>query len=385
MALSPDDPVVAIDPKLATRRMGRSKGPEAHVVLADALGIETVGQLLHHYPRRYIDRSLVLPIGQLKIDAFATVIATVRSVKKRQTRRRQTMVTVTIGDGTGFLDLTFFNQPWTASLYREGVEVAVSGIVQLYRHRLQLGSQEIEVLRGDDQDLVHTGRITPVHPAPRASARARSASSCGAPSSSCRRSPTRCRPRSSAAEALADGDEAMRCDPLPRRTTELATARERLKFDELFTLELGVGFRSTRLEAERDGVAHDTAATARRAFAAALPFTPTDAQRRAIERGRRARWRRRADEPAPAGRRRVGQDARAVHACLVAIGSGHQAAIMAPTEVLAGQHLRSATALLEPIGAVPFLAAPRPSRRDQASCSRSAAGSRATPSIPTRC
>ena len=62
MALSPDDPVVAIDPKLATRRMGRSKGPEAHIVLADALGIETVGQLLHHYPRRYIDRSLVLPI-----------------------------------------------------------------------------------------------------------------------------------------------------------------------------------------------------------------------------------------------------------------------------------------------------------------------------------
>ena len=163
MALSPDDPVVAIDPKLATRRMGRSKGPEAHIVLADALGIETVGQLLHHYPRRYIDRSLVLPIGQLKIDAFATVIATVRSVKKRQTRRRQTMVTVTIGDGTGFLDLTFFNQPWTASLYREGVEVAVSGTVQLYRHRLQLGSQEIEVLRSDDQDLVHTGRITPVH------------------------------------------------------------------------------------------------------------------------------------------------------------------------------------------------------------------------------
>ena len=163
MALSPDDPVVAIDPELATRRTGRSKGPEAHIVLADALGIETVGQLLHHYPRRYIDRSRVLPIGQLKIDAFATVIATVRSVTKRQTRRRQTMVTVTIGDGTGFLDLTFFNQPWTASLYREGVELAVSGIVQLYRRRLQLANQEVEVLRSDEQDLVHTGRITPVH------------------------------------------------------------------------------------------------------------------------------------------------------------------------------------------------------------------------------
>ena len=159
MPLRTGDPVAAIDPRLATRRMGRSKGPEAHAVLADSLGIETVGQLLHHYPRRYIDRSLVLPIGELKIDAFATVIATVRSVKKRQTRRRQAMVTVTIGDGTGFLDLTFFNQPWAAGLYREGMEVAVSGTAQLYRHRLQLANQEIEVLRSDEQDTSDNERL----------------------------------------------------------------------------------------------------------------------------------------------------------------------------------------------------------------------------------
>ena len=133
MPLSPEDPVVAIDARVAKRRTGRSKGPEAHQVLADALGIETVGQLLHHYPRRYIDRSRVLPIAKLPIDAYATVIATVRSVAKRQTRRRQAMVTVTIGDGSGFLDLTFFNQPWVASWYREGAELAVSGVVQLYR------------------------------------------------------------------------------------------------------------------------------------------------------------------------------------------------------------------------------------------------------------
>ena len=120
MPLSPEDPVVAIDARVAKRRTGRSKGPEAHQVLADALGIETVGQLLHHYPRRYIDRSRVLPIGDAADRAYATVIATVRSVAKRQTRRRQAMVTVTIGGRTGFLDLTFFNQPWVASWYSEG-------------------------------------------------------------------------------------------------------------------------------------------------------------------------------------------------------------------------------------------------------------------------
>src|SRR4029453_3567580 len=62
-----------------------------------------------------------------------------------------------------YLDLTFFNQPWMGSTYKEGYEVAVSGIAQLYRGRLQLANQEIELLKGDDQDLVHTGRITPIH------------------------------------------------------------------------------------------------------------------------------------------------------------------------------------------------------------------------------
>ncbi len=71
-------PVEQIDRRLATRRMGRStKGPEARAVLAEAFGIETVGQLVHHYPRRYIDRSRVETIRGLKLGEYATVIATV--------------------------------------------------------------------------------------------------------------------------------------------------------------------------------------------------------------------------------------------------------------------------------------------------------------------
>src|SRR4029453_6687246 len=155
VALSLEDEIVAIDGRLAARTAGRSKGaPPAHRVLAHAFGVETVGQLLHHYPRRYIDRSRVLTVRTLPVDAYATVIATVRSVKKRQTRRRQTMGVVTINDGTGSLDLTFFNQPWIANQYRPGMELAVSGVVQVYRGRLQLANQEVEVLRSGDQDLV---------------------------------------------------------------------------------------------------------------------------------------------------------------------------------------------------------------------------------------
>ena len=358
MPLTTGDPIVAIDRRLATRRTGRSKGPEAHVVLADALGIETVGQLLHHYPRRYIDRSLVLEIGQLKIDAFATVIATIRSVKKRQTRRRQAMVTVTIGDGTGFLDLTFFNQPWAANLYREGMEVAVSGTVQLYRHRLQLANQEIEILRSDEQDLVHTGRITPVH-------RAADGISPRTIRELVWRALEQLPPLADpipedirTAESLTDRDQALRWIHFPADQRELETSRVRLKFDELFTLELGVGFRRHRLAAERTGIAHVTSAPMLDAFDASLPFVPTGAQRRAI-----AEVDRRMAAPQPMnlllqGDVGSGKTLVAVHACLVAIASGHQAAIMAPTEVLAGQHLRSVTELLAGIGAAPYLERP---------------------------
>jgi len=358
MSLTTGDPIVAIDRRLATRRTGRSKGPEAHVVLADALGIETVGQLLHHYPRRYIDRSLVLPIGQLKIDAFATVIATVRSVKKRQTRRRQAMVTVTIGDGTGFLDLTFFNQPWAANLYREGMEIAVSGTVQLYRHRLQLANQEIEILRSDEQDLVHTGRITPVH---RATDGISPRTIRELVWRALEQVPTLPDPVPEdirTAESLTDRDQALRWIHFPADQRELDTARERLKFDELFTLELGVGFRRRRLAAERTGIAHVTSAPMLDAFGASLPFEPTEAQRRAI-----AEVDRRMAAPQPMnlllqGDVGSGKTLVAVHACLVAIASGHQAAIMAPTEVLAGQHLRSVTELLAGIGAASYLERP---------------------------
>src|SRR5438128_6590768 len=128
------------------------------------MAIGTVGDLLQHFPRRYIDRSRVASIRALRIGEYATVIGRVSQIEKRRTRKRQAMVTVRIYDGTGYLDLPFFNQPWIATRYREGMEVAVSGVVGLFSKKLQLQNQEIEILHGDDE-LVHTARVTPVHPA----------------------------------------------------------------------------------------------------------------------------------------------------------------------------------------------------------------------------
>jgi ATP-dependent DNA helicase RecG len=348
-------PITQIDAKLASRRTGfRAKGPPAAEVLESAFEIRTVRNLLHHYPRRYIDRSRVETIGALKIGRPSTVIATVRKVVKRQTRRHQTMVTATLYDGTGYLDLTFFNQPWAAGLYREGTEVAVSGVANLYRGRLQLANQEVEILRGGDV-TVHTGRITPVHPA---SEGITTRTIRELVHSALEQLPSVEDPMPFDvvdAERLSDYDAAIRRIHFPEDDRQLAGALERLKFDELFTLELGVAFRKHRVEGEQAGVAHTVDGPLARRLTQTLPFVPTGAQARAMAALAEAMSRPRPMNVLLQGDVGAGKTVVAVHAALVAIDSGHQAAIMAPTEVLAGQHLRSVAALLEPLGATPYL------------------------------
>ncbi len=100
--LLPESPVSAIDRQLANRRAGfRTKGPPAAEVLS-GIEIETVRDLLHHYPRRYIDRSQVARIRDLRVGQSATVIARVKGIDKRQTRQRRSMVIVSLYDGSGY-------------------------------------------------------------------------------------------------------------------------------------------------------------------------------------------------------------------------------------------------------------------------------------------
>ncbi len=356
VTLTLSSPIDAIDRALATRRAGfRDKGPPAADVLAEALDIRTVRDLLHHYPRRYIDRSQVASVRELRVGQEGTVIARVKRTTKRQTRRRQSMVTVTLYDGSGYLDLTFFNQPWTATLYKEGQELAVSGTAAMYRGKLQMAHFEVEILRGAEADMVHTGRITPVHRATE-----------GVTTRTIRELVFRALERLPripdplpqdivAAESLASFDPAIRAIHFPESQEDLASARERLKFDELFTLELGVAFRKHRVEAGQRGVAHETSGPLVERLLASVPFEPTGAQRRAMHQVGDAMARPRPMNALLQGDVGSGKTLVALYAALVAIQSGRQAAIMAPTEVLAGQHFRSMAELLGPFGAVPYL------------------------------
>jgi ATP-dependent DNA helicase RecG len=164
---------------------------------------------------------------------------------------------------------------------------------------------------------------------------------------------------------LSDWDAACRQIHFPADEHELASARERLKFDELFVLELGVAFRRQRLASERTGVAHDPDGPLTRALGATLPFEPTRAQRGAMD---QIGTKMKAPQPMNVllqGDVGSGKTLVALHACLVAIQSGHQAAIMAPTEVLAVQHARSVADLLRPMGGVAARVTPARGSPDQ--------------------
>jgi ATP-dependent DNA helicase RecG len=314
------------------------------------MDVETVGDLLHHYPRRYIDRSNVSPIGDLRIGQEATFIGTVRRIRSQYTRRRQAIVTVTVFDGTGYLDLSWFNQTWPARRHREGQEVAVSGKVTAFRGRLRVQNPAVEILKGGDADHVHTGRIVPVH-------RATEGVSTGVIRRMVHDALRQVRriddpvPRDILKHRdLLPVDAALHQVHFPDDPAATDRAVERLKFDELFFLELGVAFRKHRVEAETKGVAHDTKGALAEEFVAALPFELTGAQRRVAAEIA-------ADMAPPRPMNRLlqgdvgsGKTVVALYAALIAVQSGHQAAIMAPTEVLAGQHLRSVEALLAPIG-----------------------------------
>ena len=350
--LTLDSSIGEIDRRLAQRRSGfRTKGEPAEAVLASAWDIRTVGQLLRHYPRRYIDRSATVPIRDVRFNQQVTVIGKVARVNQRRTRRGQPMVTVTVFDGSGYLDLTFFNQPWVATQYRQGVELAVSGLAQSYRGRLQLANQEVEVLRGLDAETVHTGRITPVHPAADGitTRTIRELVHVALQALGPIHEPL---PHEIvASERMIDEDRALRSIHFPDDERALAAAIERLKFDELFTLELGVAYRKRRLERAAIGVVQRDDELVE-PFLAGLPFRPTGGQDAAIAEVL-------ADMSAPKPMNRLlqgdvgsGKTVVALAAAMRAIGSGHQATIMAPTEVLAGQHVRTATALLEPLGAI---------------------------------
>jgi ATP-dependent DNA helicase RecG len=306
------------------------------------VGIETVLDLLTHYPIRYIDRTRRLTIREARVGEEAVVLATVKRVTSRRTRQRRALVEVDVFDGTSYLRCTFFNQPWRASQLKPGIEAAFFGRIENFRGRRQMVNPVVDLV-GD-----RTGRIVPLYP------------------QSEKAGLVTWELAGWIAEALERAKEFV--DPVPeavRRRLDLPgrtwafnqvhapesmgaaqAARRRLAFDELFRLQTVLVMRKRAVERESKGIRHTVGGELVRRFHAALPFPLTGAQRRAIAEIE-------ADLAGPHPMHRLlqgdvgaGKTVVAVSAMLVAVEGGHQAALMAPTEVLAEQHYLSVRDML---------------------------------------
>jgi ATP-dependent DNA helicase RecG len=322
--------------------------PAVSAKLARKLGIHSVRDLLEHVPRSYIDLSKTKRIADLRIGEHATVMGTVRKVDGRYLRSRKHLLAVKITDGTGYLDAIWWNQPFRAKQFAEGVPIAIAGRVERSMGRLSIVSPFAEVLR-DSGSTVHTARIIPVHPATEGvtanqirrlvhSALQRYGARVDDPLP----------PELVARLGMLDRGDAVREIHFPSTDARRHAARKRLAFEELFVLQLGLALRKRRVERETVGIAQAGADLVER-FLASLPFTPTAAQRRVIKEVA-------ADMAIPRPMNRLlqgevgsGKTVIAVAAALIAAEAGSQTAFMAPTEVLAEQHFLTVRRLLEPI------------------------------------
>ncbi len=313
-------------------------GPK-HAGTLEGLGLRTLGDMLYDFPFRYEDYSQLKPIKSIWYGEQVTVIGTVQSVITRPIRNGSaTIIEVILGDGTGNLRLSWFNQPWMANRLREGQQISVSGKVDQYLGRLVMSQPDWESV---DVEHLHTNRIVPIY-----SLTARVGQkwlrglmnqvvSFWAPAV------VDSLPENVRASAgLMPLGEALLQVHFPDTQEQLKAARERLAFDEIFFLQMGV-LRQKRdwkaVEARRFPVSDDWL----NAQLGRLTFTLTNAQKGAVDDIRRD-----LDSGKPMNRLLQGDvgSGKTVVAALAAgmiVANGAQVAIMAPTGILAGQHYRS--------------------------------------------
>jgi len=337
----------------------------------DALGISTVRDLVEHYPRRYADAGEVVDLAAVAVGAPATLVGEVVDAGRRQLparggarggrgggRREMAEALVRQAGGATF-QVVFFNQPWMADRLKPGTVAAFSGKVGEFRGRLQLASPKVVVLgsirAGLDVDeaaaeLRHQ-RLVPVYPASGALPSERIAAMVAAALDALPPFLDWLDPSVRASEGLVDLDKAMRAIHRPEHWADVERARARLVFDELLVLQLGLQWRRRRLEAGmvgRDNLPEPGGLTDR--LVAGLPFPPTGAQQRAFEGIAQDLGLERPMHRLLQGDVGAGKTVVALWTMLAAVDRGRQAALMAPTALLAEQHLRTLTALLAPLG-----------------------------------
>ncbi|MFQ5602928.1 MAG: ATP-dependent DNA helicase RecG [bacterium] len=319
------------------------------------IGVETILDLLYYFPRRYLDRSHITQIKDLKSEMMATVVGKVQFCGIKQGRRKRFILT--LFDGTGFLNCIWFHRvEYWNKLFEKGETIAFSGKVGFFGE-FQMVHPEFDRLTDEgDDNFLHTGRIIPLYPSTEALTKV------GLDSRGFRRAlktalrENVCFLRESLTseilkrQGLVGLRPAMENVHFPSDKNALRAARKRLKFEELFYLELMLAFRKKSIEIKRKGILFLKVGDRTRKLIESLPFELTQAQKRVLKEIREDMKKESPMNRLLQGDVGSGKTIVALISMMMAVENGYQAALMAPTEILAEQHFLTLHKLLEELG-----------------------------------
>ncbi len=347
-------------------------GPKRAEALA-RLGIRTVGDLLYHVPHRYLDATTVTPLARADVGREVTCVGRVVSTGVLPTRRGLRVFRAVLKDDSGLLECAWPGRPFLERQIKKGQLLLVTGPVRYY-HGRQLVPQEFIVLaeEGDDRD---SGLVLPVYPATEGLTHRQIRALVQQHLDGLL--PLASDPHPAAfrqAQGLIELGQALALLHRPRSVAETEPGRRRLAFDELFDQQL-VQARARHLaKRSRAGIRFELKRELTTRLKEHLPFELTGDQRHAVREITE-------DMTAPLRMHRLlmgdvgtGKTVVALFAMLLAAENGYQAAIMAPTELLAEQHGDTLTRLLEPLGIRPELLLGRMTAAEKAAVRERLAG-----------
>ncbi|HKY71664.1 MAG TPA: ATP-dependent DNA helicase RecG [Nitrospira sp.] len=342
-------------------RFAKGVGPKRSSIL-HRLGIETVEDALWTMPWRYEDRSVMTPLGDLVPGMVTAVCGTVaKSALKRTRNRRLTVLEIGLEDHTGRMQAVFFNQPYLEQVLAVGTTVMMSGRIIAGRQGWMVPRMEVsqyEVVGEGQDSTLHVGRIVPIyHETKGWSSRQMRVLVKGLLEEHAGDLKDTLPVAVRARQRLMPVQEALAEVHFPKAGADLplfdhgrSMAHRRLAFEELFLLQVALAARQRSVQAEKKTFQFNPRTPLLEKLGKALPFQLTPAQDAVVREVFRDMMSPRPMNRLVQGDVGSGKTVVALHAIVLTCASGHQAALMAPTEILAEQHYRNLSKLLDGLG-----------------------------------
>jgi len=335
--------------------LARLVGDRTAKPLESKLGLRTAEDLLRHYPRRYTNRGELTDLASLHVGEEVTVLAKVaRTAVIPMRNRKGSRLEVTVSDGTGSLKLTFFSkksQQWLADKL-QGRLGLFSGTVDVFNNQRQLVHPDYQVL-DDVVDVAdaqaYASQIIPIYPAAAKLETWKIAAAVGLVLDVLGDLPDPLPDDVRTRRGLLPFSTALRLVHQPQDDGDAARARKRLRYDEAFALQVVLARRRVENAALPATPRTGTSAGLLADFDERLPFVLTDGQQLVASEIAADLARTHPMHRLLQGEVGSGKTVVALRAMLATVDSGGQAALLAPTEVLAQQHHRSITAMLGPL------------------------------------